>query len=327
MSFVAPRRLHMLIAIALAAATATAQGQTVAYPVKPVHVVVTFPPGGTPDTYGRLMASELSALWSQSVLVENRTGASGEIGTDFVAKSPADGYTLLFGADAPITIAPNMNAKLPYDPIRDFAPIINVAQGPFTLMLNPAVPASNLRELIALARAQPGKLTYASSGNGSQQHLAMEMIRKSAGIDLVHIPYKGFGQALVDVLAGHVQMLFGGITASIPLVESGKLKGIGVTARNRVSALPKVAAIAEDIPGFEILAWYGFLAPAGTPPEILRKIHDDAAGIVGRAGFREKIARDGMEPVANTPEEFAAQIARDIRSWGNVVKAAGVKNE
>jgi tripartite-type tricarboxylate transporter receptor subunit TctC len=315
----------VLVALIASLATATALAQ---YPTKPVRVVVTFPPGGTPDIYGRIMAVELSKLWNQSVVVENRTGAGGTIGTDYVAKSAPDGYTLLFAADASVTIAPHLYAKLPYDPVRDFAPVVNVTAGPFVLMANPAFPPNNVKELIALVRAQPGKISYASSGAGGQQHLAMESIRTMAGnMDMIHVPYKGFGQGLADVLANQVPLIFGGITASIQLTKSGKLKALGVTGPKRSKALPDVPAIAETLPGFDITAWYGFLAPAGTPREIVKKIHDDSVAIIHRADFLERLDRDGIEPVGNTPEQFAAEIKRDIGRWEKIVKAAGVKPE
>ena len=315
-------RLILAVLTALYAAAAWAQGD---FPARPVRVIVTFPPGGTPDIYGRIMSNELSKLWNQSVVVENRTGAAGAIGSDFVAKSAPDGYTLLFAADASITVTPNLVPNLPYDPVRDFAPIVNVAQGPFVLMVHSSVPANNMKELIAWIRSQPGKVSYASSGNGSQQHLSMELIRTSAGVDMVHIPYKGFGQGLVDVLAGQVPMLFGGATAAIGIIRSGKLKGLGVTSKTRVKALPEVPPIADTIPGMEILAWYGFLAPAATPRDIVRKINADSVAIIRRPEFQERLVKDGIEPVANTPEEFAAQIKTDLGAWAKVVKASGAK--
>ena len=313
----------LAIAVALAAAPAVLAQS---YPAKPVRVVVTFPPGGTPDIYGRVMSSELSKMWNQSVLVENRTGAGGTIGTDFVAKAAPDGYTLLFAADASITIAPHLYSKLPYDPVRDLAPIVNVATGPFVLMANPAFAPNNVKELIALVQTQPGKVSYASSGAGGQQHLAMEYIRTMAGgMDMIHVPYKGFGQGIADVLANQVPLIFGGITASIQITRSGKLKALGVTSPQRAKALPVVPAIAETLPGFDIQAWYGFMAPAGTPREIVKKIHDDSVAIIRRADFLERLDKDGIEPVANTPEQFAAQIKADIAKMGKIVQAAGAK--
>ena len=316
---------RMLAAVAVALAVA-GQAQAQSYPSKPVRVIVTFPPGGTPDIYGRVMSAELSKLWNQSVVVENRTGAGGTIGTDFVAKAPPDGYTLLFAADATITIAPHLYSKLPYDPVRDLAPIVNVTAGPFVLLANPAFPPNNVKDLIVLVQRQPGKISYASSGAGGQQHLAMEYIRTMAGsMDMIHVPYKGFGQGIADVLANQVPLIFGGITASIQLTRSGKLKALGVTGPKRSKALPDVPAIAETLPGFDITAWYGFMAPAGTPREIVKKIHDDSVTVIRRADFLERLDRDGIEPVANTPEEFGAEIKTDLGRWAKIVKAAGAK--
>ena len=325
------RRTLLSAAVLFATAAGVALPQSVlaqAWPSKPVRVVVTFPPGGTPDIYGRIMSNELAKVWNQSVVVENRAGASGSIGTDFIAKSAPDGYNLLFAADASITIAPHIVARLPYDPVRDLTPITNVASGPFVLLANASLPANNVREFVALVRANPGKYTYASSGSGGQQHLSMEMVRSMTGIEITHIPYKGFGQGLTDVLSGQVPLIFGGITASIPLARGGKLKAIGVTSPVRAKALPEVPSFAESgLPGFDIVAWYGFMGPAGLPREVVRKIHADSLAIVRRPDFQERLAKDGIEPVANSPEEFAAQIRVDLEKWAKVVKAAGVKPE
>ena len=316
--------LRTIAALAALAVLSSAWAQS--FPSKPVRVIVTFPPGGTPDIYGRVMSVELAKLWNQSVVVENRTGAGGTIGTDFVAKAAPDGYTLLFAADASITIAPHLYSKLPYDPVRDLAPIVNVTTGPFVLMANPAFAPNNVKELIVLVQTQPGKVSYASSGAGGQQHLAMEYIRTMAGsMDMIHVPYKGFGQGIADVLANQVPLIFGGITASIQFTRSGKLKALGVTSPKRAKALPDVPAIAETLPGFDIQAWYGFMAPAGTPREIVKKIHDDSVTIIRRADFLERLDKDGIEPVANTPEQFAAQIKADIAKMGKIVQAAGAK--
>jgi len=271
------------------------------------------------------MAAELSRAWNQPVVVENRTGAGGTIGTDSVAKSAPDGYTLLFAADATITIAPHLYTKLPYDPVRDFVPVVNVAAGPFVLLAHPSFPADNIAEFVALARAHPGQYSYASSGAGGQQHLAMETVRSITGIDVVHVPYKGFGQGLTDVLANQVPLIFGGITASIPLLRSGKVKGLGVTSPQRARALPAIPAIAESLPGFDIQAWYGFLAPAGTPRDIVRKVHDDVVAIIARPDFQERLARDAIEPVGNSPEAFTVQIKADLARWAGIVKASGAR--
>ncbi len=305
----------------LAAAPALAQP----YPNKPVRVIVTFPPGGTPDIYGRILAQELSTLWKQSVVVENKTGASGTIGTDFVAKAAPDGYTLLFAADASITLAPNLVRNIPYNVLRDLTPIANAVAGPFVLLAHPSFPANDMKEFIALARAQPGKISYASSGPGGQQHLSMETVRHMAGIDVAHIPYKGFGQGVGDVMAGHVPLIFGGITASIQLTKGGKLKALGVTSAKRSQALPQVQAIAETLPGFRIEAWYGFMGPPGMPRDIVAKINADVATIVKRPDFQKRLVDDALEPVLGTPEEFGAQIAADLASWARLIKAVNVK--
>jgi tripartite-type tricarboxylate transporter receptor subunit TctC len=317
------RLQSLFLAAALVISPAVALAQ--AYPSKPVKVVVTFPPGGTPDIYGRVLSQELSNLWKQPVVVENKAGASGTIGTDFVAKSAPDGYTLLFAADASITIAPLLYSKNPYDPVRDLAPIVNAAAGPFVIMAHPSFPANNIKELLALAKSQPGKISYASSGAGGQQHLTMETIKSMGGVDLLHIPYKGFGQGVTDVLANQVPLIVGGITASIGLTKSGKLKALGITGTKRSDFFPNVGTVAETLPGFDITAWYGFMAPAGTPRDIINKIHDDVVSIIKRPDFQARLARDAIDPVANTPEQFAAQIKTDLAMWSKIIKAAGAK--
>lgn len=311
------RRVQTWVAlVALACAAPLAWSQS--YPSRLVHVIVQYPPGGTPDVYGRIMANELSKLWNQPVVVENRAGAAGTIGTDYVAKAVPDGYTLLFAGDGPIVVVPNLVSKLPYDPIRDLAPIANVAEGGFVLLANPSLPANNMKELIAWVRSHPGKVSFASSGNGSPQHLSMEWIRSMAGgLDMIHVPYKGFGQGLADVLAGQVNMIFSGATAAVHMMKgASKLKALGITSRARINALPQVAPIGDALPGYEILTWYGFFAPAGTPRDIVDKIHSDVAGIVRRSEFRERVVNDGMDAIGNTPEEFAAEIKLDLARWG-----------
>ena len=272
-----------------------------------------------------MLSQELSNLWKQAVIVENKAGASGTIGTDFVAKAMPDGYTLLFAADASVTIAPLLYSKNPYDPVRDLAPIVNAASGPFVILAHPSFPANNIKELLALAKAQPGKLSYASSGAGGQQHLTMETIKSMGGIDMLHIPYKGFGQGVTDVLANQVPLIVGGITASIGLTQSGKLKALGITGTKRSNFFPNVGTVAETLPGFEITAWYGFMAPAGTPREVISKINEDVVSIIKRPDFQARLARDAIDPVGNTPEQFAAQIKTDLAMWTKIVKAAGAK--
>jgi tripartite-type tricarboxylate transporter receptor subunit TctC len=218
--------------------------------------------------------------------------------------------------------------KLPYDPVKDFTTIVNVTTGPFVLLAHPSFKPNTVPEIIALAKAQPGKIPYASSGTGTQQHLSMETVRVMSGIELIHIPYKGFGQGIADVMANQVPLIFGGITAAIGLIRSGKVKGIAVTSPQRAKALPEIPSFAESgLPGFDIQAWYGFLGPAGMPRELVRKIHADSVAIIERPDFRERLAKDGIEPVGNSPEAFAAQIRADIERWRPIVKASGVKPE
>lgn len=298
--------------------------QSQPYPSKPVRVIVTFPPGGTPDIYGRILSQELGTLWKQSVIVENKTGASGMIGTDFIAKSTPDGYNLLFAADASITIAPNLYAA-PYNAIKDLTPIVNVASGPFVMLANSSFPANNVKELIALAKQQPGKISYASSGAGGQQHLSMEMVKSMADVNIAHIPYKGFGQGINDVMAGHVPLIFGGITASLQLVKGGKLKPIGITSASRSKALPNVPAIAETLPGFRVEAWYGFMGPQGMSKDLVHKINADVVSIIKRPDFQERLLADAIEPVGNTPEEFGVQIVNDLAAWNKLIKAVNIK--
>lgn len=320
--------MKTLCALALLALVMPLLALAQAYPSKPVRVIVQFPPGGTPDTYGRVMSAELAKLWNQPVVVENRVGAAGTIGTDYVAKSPADGYTLLFAADAPITMAQLLYTRLPYDPAKDFTPIVNVTTGPFVLMAHPSFPPNNLHEFIELAKSQPGKIAYASSGLGTQQHLSMETLRVAMGLELVHVPYKGFGAALADVLANQVPLVFGHTTASVGLLKSGKVKALGITSLNRSKAFPEVPSFAESgLPGFDIQAWFGFLGPAGMPAEVVRKINADAVAVVRRPDILERMDRDGLDPVGNTPEAFAAQIKADAERWRPIVKAAGIKPE
>ena len=316
------RRVLLVVGLAvLTCAPAHAQP----FPNKPVKVIVTFPPGGTPDIYGRILAQELSTLWKQNVVVENKTGATGTIGTDFVVKAPPDGYTLLFAADASITLAPNLVKNTPYNPVRDLTPIANVAAGPFVLLANPSFAPNDMKEFIALAKQQPGRISYASSGPGGQQHLSMETVKHMAGLDVAHIPYKGFGQALGDVMAGHIPLIFGGITASISITKSGKLKALGVTSAKRSPALPQVQAIAETLPGFRIEAWYGFMGPPGMARDLVMKINSDVASIVKRPDFQKRLTDDALETVLGTPEEFAAQVRTDLEAWGKLIKATNIK--
>ena len=284
------------------------------------------PPGGATDIVGRMVAAKMQEVWGQPVVVENRPGAGTVVGTDAVAKSAPDGYTLAMVVTAHV-INPSLRSSMPYDTVKDLAAVTQVAVQHLVMAMNPEVEAKSVADLVALAKKQPGKIPYASSGAGGQQHLAMESVRSMAGIDVVHVPYKGFGQGVTDVLANQVPLIFGGITASISYVGGGKLKALGVTSARRAKAMPDVPAIAETLPSFDITAWYGFIGPANLPRDIVNKINADSRAIIARPDFLERLAKDGIEPVGNTPEAFAAQIKTDIDRWAHIVKAANIKPE
>ncbi len=314
-----------LVCIALFAGNAVAQ----TYPVKPIRFIVPFPAGGPTDICGRSAAKAISDALGQPVVVENRPGAGGTIGADAIAKAAPDGYTIGLPTISSLGIAPHMFAKLPYDPIKDFTPITNVCIAVGALVAHPSFPASNVRELIAYAKANPGKVDYASPGVGTIVHLGVEHFAMLAGIKLNHVPYKGASPALADLLAGTIQLSAdASLTGAIPNVKSGKLKVIAITSRNRSPLLPEAGTIAEaGFPGFDISAWFGMAGPAGMPPDIVTKLH--AATV---KGLREKEVIDrfatiGAEVIADSPEQFAKTIRDEVVRWGPVVKAAGVKAE
>jgi len=313
-----------LFVVALAPALACAQ----AYPSKPVRVIVAFAPGGGADIVARMISQHLSERLGQSFIVENRGGAGGIVGTDAVAKASPDGYTLLFGQQGPNAINPSLYAKLPYDAIRDFAPITQATLYPYVIALHPSVPAANFKELLALARARPGELSYATAGLGSSAQLAAELLMRQAGIKLNHIPYKGAGPALMDTVAGQVSMVFGDAASAAGQARAGKVRAVAVTGARRLPLLAEVPTVAEaGLAGYEAAAWHGWLAPAGTPPAIVKRLQTEIAAILKLPDVRERLARDGLEPVGSTPEQFAAYIRSEIEKWGKVVREAGIKLE
>jgi tripartite-type tricarboxylate transporter receptor subunit TctC len=314
--------LHCLLAaLAVAAAPSLAQP----YPAKPIRIVVPFPAGGNADIFARAFAQKLGDAWKQTPIVDNRAGAAGIIGTQFVAKSPADGYTLLFGTTGTHTTNPAVYAKLPYDPVKDFAPVSNFADSPFLLVVHPSVPANTLQGLIALARARPGQLDYASFGAGSSAHLAGEMLRTMAGINIVHVAYKGGPPAVNDLVGGHVALMFNSMPAVLPLVKSARLRALAVAAAKRAPTLPELPTFGEaGLAGFEAGSWYGVLAPAGTPREVVTRLHGETVRMLGLPDVRQKLASEGAEAIGNTPEEFAAQIQRDIARWAKVAREAKI---
>lgn len=296
------------------------------YPSKPVRLIIGFPPGGSTDIVGRIVALKLSERLGQQVIVDNRGGAGGTIGADIAAKAAPDGYTLTVGTTSTHAVAAGAYSKLPYDPVKHFAPISLVAITPYLLVVNPQVPANTLAELVALAKNQPGKLNYASAGNGSTTHLAMEMLKDTAKINLVHIPYKGNAPADIAILANEVQAVFGSMPALLQNVKANKVRALAVGTTRRSPALPDVATVAElGYPGFEAALWLGILAPAGTPQPIIERLNRELTAIVATADFRTLMDKNGAEPISNTPEQFAAMIRAEVDRYTKVVKAIGIK--
>ncbi len=306
---------------------ASAEAQT-RYPDKSVRVVVPAPPGSAPDFLVRLVGQKLGEAWGQPVVIDNVVGASGNIGTERVAKAPADGYTLLFNTIGPIAVNVSLFDKLPYDPIKDLAPISLVAKMPNILTVNPAVPVKNLAELIALAKKEPGRLRYGTAGPGTTQHLSGELLNTLAGVQLVGVPYKSSAQMTTDALGGQIEVLFHNAPVLLPHLKSGGLRGLAITSAKRSSSAPELPTMAEaGVPGFEITAWFGFMAPRGTPQAIIAKIHADVARIVASPEVHDRILSQASEPVGNSPEEYAAFINEEIAKWRAVIKQANVKAE
>ena len=317
------QRAITILAIALGAlAAGFAQAQP--YPNKPVKIIAPFAPGGGTDFIARLIAQKLTEKLGGQVIVENKPGAGGNLGAEQAVRSPADGYTLLLVAGS-YTVNPSLY-KLTFDPLNDITPIIQLSQGPFIVTVHPSVQAKSLKELIELAKKQPGKLSYASAGSGSITHLASAIFTDMAKIDIVHIPYKGTGPALNDAIAGNVQVLFGSPSTTIPHVKSGRLRALAVTTTKRIAAAPETPTVAEaGLPGFEVVLWHGLVGPKGLPRAIVDRINTEANLILKAKEMDTLLATDGVAPAGGTPEQFAATIKSDIARWGGVVKQAGVK--
>ena len=310
---------RLLTAILLALSTAAfAQG---AFPSRPVTLVVPFPPGGGTDTGARIVAQKLGAKWGQTVIVENKGGAAGMIGADMVAKAKPDGYTILMGNIGTQAINPSLYKKMPYDPAGAFAPITLVAELPLAMMVNPAVAAKTPKEFIALAKSQPGKLSYSSSGAGGAPHLAAEMFKEATGSFILHVPYRGGGPAIGDLLAGHVQLSFMTVLEASGHIKAGKLRALAVTGAHRVPALPDVPTLAEAaLPGFNSISWIGLLAPAGTPRELVEKISADVREVLASDEVKQKLIELGAVPAGNTPAQFTALIEADRKRYAQVIK-------
>lgn len=299
-----------------------------AYPNKPIKIVVTFPPGGGADFVARAIAPKLTEALGQPVVVDNRAGAGGGIGSEVVAKSPPDGYTLLLGAAGTMTILPNLYEKAAFDTFKDFEPVSLVGSSPFILTLNPSVTANSVGELTALAKANAGKLNFGSSGNGGAPHLAGELYKSVTGVNMVHVPYKGLAPAITDLLGGQIQILFADVGLVAQHVKAGKLKALAVTSKRRSTTMPDLPTMIEaGVPGYQAGTWYGILAPAGTPSAIITRLNTELVKIVATPEIRSQFAGQGIEPGGDRPEEFAALIRDDFNKWSKLIKEAKIKPE
>lgn len=324
------RRVALLLALVLTLAApmpVAAQGPASAYPTKPIRFVVPFPPGGPLDITARAIGQKLTEAWGQPVVVDNRPGAGGSLGAELVAKAPADGYTLLMGAVSTHAINPHLYARVGYDPFRDFVPVALVAEVPNVLVVNPALPVNSVAELVALARAKPGYLNFGSGSTGSTGHLAGELFKSLAGVDMVHIPYKGAAPAMQDLLGGQVQLMFDNLASAAPQVKAGKLRALAVTTAQRSPAMPDLPTVNEaGVKGFDLSTWFGVFVPAGTPPEIVAKLNAGIVAALESKELRERLAAMGAEPRAgNTPAAFAAFVRAENAKYARVVKESGAK--
>ncbi|MCE2949182.1 MAG: tripartite tricarboxylate transporter substrate binding protein [bacterium] len=294
------------------------------YPSKPIRFIVPFGAGGPGDAIGRMIGQKLGEGLGQTVVVDNRSGASTIIGTELAVKSPADGHTLLL-ISTTHAVNPSLFRKLPYDPLKDLQPVTMLADTPFMLVVHPSLPARSVAELVKLARSRPGQLNYGSSGNGSSIHLASELFKMAAKIDIRHVPYKGSGPAFIDLIGGHIQVLFSSSVSSLPHVNSGKLRGLGLTSAKRVAALPDMATLAETWPGFEASSWFGMMVPAGTPEPIVERLLRESRTALRSPEVNRALTGQGAEPGGNTPAEFGAFYRAEIRKWGAVITNAGIR--
>ena len=315
-------RFAILVSLVLACTVAAAQP----FPAKPIRVIVPSPPGDGSDVVARLIGEKLTAAWGQQVVVDNRPGAGGRIGTEVAAKAPADGYTWIMGNAGSHGINGGLYRNLPYDLDKDFAPITQIVRSPNALVVAPALGVASVSEFIALLKKNPGKYSYGSGGNGSSAHLSAELFKSMAGVDILHVPYKGATLALTDLIAGNIVMFMGNLPPALGHVKAGRIKALAVTTRTRSKFVPELPTMDEaGLQGFETVAWFGLLAPAGTPAQVVAKTRDEVARILQTPELRARIDSLGAEPVGNTPQEFAALIRADIAKWRRVVDQAGIK--
>jgi tripartite-type tricarboxylate transporter receptor subunit TctC len=318
------KRIARFLGVVVVALSTSTFAQT--WPAKPIKWIVPFAPGGTTDILARTIGEKLAVALGQPVIIENKPGAGGGVGADFTAKAPPDGYTIMGGTISTHAINASLYQSLPYDPVKDFVPITLIARVPNMLVVNPDIPAKNVAELITLLKANPGKYSFASSGNGTSQHLSGELFKSMAGVDMQHIPYKGSPPALQDVVGGQVAMTFDNITTAWPLAKGGKLRALAVTTAKRSAVAPDVPTLSESgLAGYEVGSWQGVFAPAGTPPAIVRRLNAEIVKIINMPDVKEKLIGLGAEPVGNTSEEFAALVRTEVVKWAEVVKKSGAK--
>jgi tripartite-type tricarboxylate transporter receptor subunit TctC len=317
-------RKYLWLTLALVGAAPCLGADT--YPNKPVRWVVPFPPGGGTDLISRTIAAKLNEAWGVQVIADNRPGGGGTLGLGIVAKMPADGYTIVLGQASNVAVAPGLFAKLAYDPIKDLQPITNVIAAPLVVVSHPSFPARNAKELIAYARGKPGAVTFGSPGNGTIGHLSMELLKTTAKINMLHIPYKGATLAITELIGGQIVLYASSMPPALPLISAGKLKALGVTTAKRLSPLPNVPTIAESgVAGYEAVNWYGVFVPAGVPKDIVAKLHADVVRVLKQPDVKERFAGEGGDIIANTPEEFGVFIRKEIPKWSKVIKDASVK--
>lgn len=314
------------VTVALAAIV-TANAFAQAYPSKPIRLIVPFPPGGGNDVIARIVGAKLTERLGQGVVIDNRGGGNGIIGLNALATAAPDGYTIGVGAAGPMAVNPSLYEKLPYDPVKDFAPITNMVNFPLLLVTHPSFPPKTMAEVLAVAKAKPGGVFYASPGSGNSGHLAGELLNSLAKVETAHVPYKGQGPAVADLLAGRVNMLYSSIPSVIDHVKNGRLNGIAIGSAKRISSLPDIPTISETVPGYEAYSWVGMVAPAGTPPEIIAKLNREITDILKQKDVAEKLTQQGAIPVGDSPEHFGAYIKDEIKKWGAVVKSANIKVE
>lgn len=318
------RAFAAIVALAVVALPQASRAQP--FPSKPIRIVVAFPPGGATDLMARTIAAKLQERTGQPALVENKPGASGMIGTEFVAKSPPDGYTLVMATQTTHAVNPSLHAKVPYDPVRDFVPVTMAGYTPLALVVPAGAPYATVAEFVAWLKANAGKATFGSGGNGTSQHLSAELFKTVAGIDAVHVPYKGSAPAMADLLGGQVAFMFDNLPTAMPHVKSGKLKALAVTSPARSSLAPEVPTMAEaGFPGVETTTWFGLFAPAGTPSEVVAKLNAEVVAGLRDADVRARLAGQGIEVVADSPDAFAATLGREIAKWAKVIRDSGAK--